>query len=136
LNPNDADCVVSMGFLLVVRGRPADGLAWIERAMRLNPFHPPWYHVQFATGLYQLGRFSEAAQALRRAPHIGGWSYRLAACYGQLGRAEEAKTEIAAILRADPGFSTGRLVDGAVLMERAEDRERLREGMLKAGLPA
>jgi TolB-like protein/Tfp pilus assembly protein PilF len=136
LNPNDADCVVSMGFLLVVRGHPTDGLAWIEKAMRLNPFHPPWYHVQFSAGLYQLGKFSEAAQALRRAPHIGGWSYRLAACYGQLGRAEEARSEVAAILRTNPGFSTAQVIDRGVLIERAEDREQLREGMLKAGLPA
>lgn len=136
LNPNDADCAISMGFLLVVRGFPVDGLAWIEKAMRLNPFHPPWYHVQSSAGLYQLGRFSEAARALRKAPQIGGWSYRLAACYGQLGLTEEAKREVTAILRADPGFSTGHVIERGVLIERAEDREQLRDGMLKAGLPA
>jgi TolB-like protein/class 3 adenylate cyclase/Tfp pilus assembly protein PilF len=135
LNPNDADCVVSMGFMLVVRGRAAEGIGWIEKAMRLNPFHPPWYHVQLAPALYQLRRFEEAAQALRRAPHISGWSVQLAACYGQMGRTAEAKAEVDLVLHAQPGFSTGYWIDNVMLLERAEDRALLREGMLKAGLP-
>lgn len=136
LNPNDADGTISMGFLLSMRGRHAEGLGWIEKAVRLNPFHPPWYYVQWGNVLYQLGRFAEATQTLRKAPHIGGWSSRLAACYGQLGRTEEAKAEAAAVLRAEPQFSTAHFIERVVLLERSEDREFLRDGMIKAGLPA
>jgi adenylate cyclase len=135
LNPNDADGTIAMGYLLVQRGHAADGLAWIEKAMRLNPFHPPWYHAQHAAALYSLGRFLEAAQAIKRMPDEGRWSSRLAACYGQLGRDPEAKAEVAAILKAKPNYSISAFMDQVVLMERPEDRELFREGLIKAGLP-
>ena len=100
-----------MGDLLVQRGHPADGLVWIEKAMRLNPFHPPWYHALLAAALYSLRRFSEAAQAIKRMPDEGRWSSRLAACYGQLGRDQEAKAEVAVILKAKPDYSIREFID-------------------------
>jgi tetratricopeptide (TPR) repeat protein len=118
-----------------MRGHPAEGLAWIERAMRLNPFHPHWYHATHAIALYSLKRFVEAAQAIKRMPSEGRWSSRLAACYGQLGRTEEAKAEVAAILKAKPDYSIQTFMDQLVLLERPEDRDLLREGLVKAGLP-
>ena len=135
LNPNDADGAISLGDSLVQRGRPAEGLAWIEKAMRLNPFHPLWYHALHAMALYSLRRFSEAAQAIKRMPSEGRWSSRLAACYGQLGRVEEARAEVAAILKAKPDYSINEFMNRVVLLERPEDRELLREGLIKAGLP-
>ena len=136
LNPNDADGAATMSEVLIRRGHPTDGLVWIEKAMRLNPFHPPWYYAVQATALYSLRRFSEAAQAIKRMPDEGRWSSRLAACYGQLGQIEEAKTEVAAILKAKPDYSIQEFMDRVVLLERPEDRELLREGLVKAGLPA
>lgn len=135
LNPNDADGAISMGDLLVTKGHPVEGLAWIEKAMRLNPFHPPWYHSTHAVALYSLRRFAEAAQAIKRMPSEGRWSSRLAACYGQLGREDEARAEVAAILRAKPDYSINTFMNQIVLLERPEDRELLREGLIKAGLP-
>ena len=135
LNPNDADGAATMGDVLVDRGYPADGLVWIEKAMRLNPFHPPWYHALHAGALYSLRRFSEAAQAVKRMPDEGRWSSRLAACYGQLGRDQEAKAEVAAILKAKPDYSIREFIDRIVRLERLEDRELYREGLIKAGLP-
>jgi adenylate cyclase len=135
LNPNDADGAISMGDLLVGRGYAAEGLVWIDNAMRLNPSHPPWYHLTHAIALYSLRRFSEAAKAIKRMPHEGRWSSRLAACYGQLGREQEAKAEVAAILKAKPDYSISQFMESIVLLERSEDRELLREGLIKAGLP-
>jgi adenylate cyclase len=135
LNPNDADGAISMGDVMVTRGYAAEGLAWIEKAMRLNPFHPPWYHATRANALYSLRRFADAAQSIKRMPSEGRWSSRLAACYGQLGREEEAEAEVAAILRAKPDYSIGEFMDKIVLLELPEDRELLREGLIKAGLP-
>ena len=135
LNPNDADGIILVGDLLVTRGDPTGGLAWIERAMRLNPFHPDWYHASYAIALYSLNRFAEAAQAIKRMPSEGRWSSRLAACYGQLGRVEEARAEVAAILKAKPDYSINEFMNRVVLLERPEDRELFREGLIKAGLP-
>jgi tetratricopeptide (TPR) repeat protein len=136
LNPNDADAVMQKGRLLAMRGKPEEALDCLEAAVRLNPFHPPWYNAHFGIAFYSLGRFDEAAQALRRLPDPGTWSLaRLAACYGQLGKSAEAQVAVAEILRLQPDFSTAEYVRTNVLLERAEDRELLRDGLLKAGLP-
>jgi tetratricopeptide (TPR) repeat protein len=37
LDPNDADCHVTLGVILAFAGRPEEGIGWIERGMRLNP---------------------------------------------------------------------------------------------------
>jgi hypothetical protein len=40
LNPNSDLIVVQQGELLTWLGRPEEGIEWIKRAMRLNPYHP------------------------------------------------------------------------------------------------
>jgi adenylate cyclase len=136
LNPNDADAMMEKGRLLALRGKPQEALGWMEASVRLNPLHPPWYHAHFGVALYSLRRFVEAAQALKRMPDPGAWSRaRLAACYGQLERSTEAQEAVAEVLRLEPNFSTAEYMRKSVLLEREADRELLREGLLKAGLP-
>lgn len=137
LNPNDADSLMQMGRILAMRGEPMQALGWLNSAVRLNPLHPPWYHGHFGVAFYSLRRFDEAAKAFKRMPSRGTWSRaRLAACYGQLERTEDAWSVAAEVLRLQPDFSTAEYMRGNVLLERAEDRELLREGLIKAGLPA
>jgi TolB-like protein/Tfp pilus assembly protein PilF len=136
LNPNDADAKVSMGNLLALRGRPEEALIWIDAAMRLNPLYPTWYNVFLGIALYSLRRYEEAAQALHRLSNRGYWSRaRLAACYGQLGRTKDAEAEVIAILQQKPDFTIDDFLHRDVLLERTEDRELLRDGLIKAGLP-
>ena len=116
---------------------PEEALAYLEAAVRLNPLHPPRYNPHFGVALYSLRRFDEAAQALRRDDYPGTWSRaRLAACYAQLERTAEAQATVAVVLRLQPDFSTAEYMRRSVLLEREEDQELLREGLLKAGLPA
>jgi TolB-like protein/class 3 adenylate cyclase/lipoprotein NlpI len=136
LNPNDPDAVMQKGRLLAMRGRPEDALACLETAVRLNPFHPPWYNAHFGIAFYSLRRFEEAAQAFKRMVSPGAWSRaRLAACHGQLERPDEARAVVAEVLRLQPDFSIEEYMRTSVLLERAEDRQLLREGLVKAGLP-
>jgi adenylate cyclase len=128
--------MMEKGRLLALRGKPQEALGWMEASVRLNPLHPPWYHAHFGVALYSLRRFVEAAQALKRMPDPGAWSRaRLAACYGQLERSTEAQEAVAEVLRLEPNFSTAEYMRKSVLLEREADRELLREGLLKAGLP-
>jgi tetratricopeptide (TPR) repeat protein len=73
LNPNDADGMIQMGCLMVLRGRP-DALGWMEAAIRLNPFHPTWYNANLGVAFYSLRRYAEAAQAFKRLPDPLQWS--------------------------------------------------------------
>ena len=56
LNPNSDLIVVQQGEVLTWLGRPQEGIEWIRKAMRLNPYHPErfWSH---------LGRAQFTAQA-------------------------------------------------------------------------
>jgi hypothetical protein len=47
----------------------------------------------------------------------------------------EAQAQTGAILRRQPDFSTAEFLRGTVLLERVEDRDLLREGLIGAGLP-
>ena len=137
LNPNDADGLIMKGRLLAFRGRPEEALVCLEAAGRLNPLHFRWYDVHFGVALYSLRRFAEAAQAFKQMHLPSSWSSaRLAACYAQLERTEAAQAAVAEVLRLQPDFSTAEYMRKSVLLERAEDRELLREGLIKAGLPA
>jgi len=135
LNPNDADSLIQMGYLMVLRGR-TDALGWMEAAIRLNPLHPTWYYADLGVAFYTLRRYAEAAQAFKRLPDPLQWSRaRLAACYAQLGRGTEAQAQTAEVMRLNPGFSIREYFRTSILLEREEDREHLREGLMKAGLP-
>ncbi len=65
LNPNDDRIVCAQGEILVCAGRHREALTWIQRAMRLNPFHPPsyWYHL--ARAHFHAQQPEEAVRALR-----------------------------------------------------------------------
>ncbi|MBQ0821530.1 adenylate/guanylate cyclase domain-containing protein [Microvirga sp. HBU67558] len=137
LNPNDADAMQQMGYVLTLRGKPEDALAWMERSRHLNPFHPTWYNSGLGTTLYSLRRYADAAETFRRLPNPGPWSHaRLAACYSQLGEEAKAKVLVDAVLQVRPDFSIPTFLMRDVLLERAEDREHLREGLIKAGFPS
>jgi DNA-binding winged helix-turn-helix (wHTH) protein/tetratricopeptide (TPR) repeat protein len=86
LNPYDADALAQMGFVLTMRGRPDEGLAMLERAVELNPFHPAWYDSDLQYAYYALGRYREAIAALHDVPDSSPFhELRLAASYAMDG---------------------------------------------------
>lgn len=138
LNPNDTEILIFKGRLLAARGKPEEALVCFEAAFRLNPLYhySTGYNSLFGVALYSLRRFEEAAQAFSRLPRATGWSNaRLAACHAQLGRTAEAQAAAAEVVRLEPDFSIAQYMSDSVLLERQDDRELLREGLIKAGLP-
>ena len=108
----------------------------MQEGIRLNPFMPSWYSVILGVTYYSLGNYVEAVQAFRRIPTPGYWvRARLAATYGKLGSSAAAEAEVAKILEEKPGFTIRDFFLQDVLLERVEDREHLRDGLVKAGLP-
>ncbi|MCH8112380.1 MAG: hypothetical protein IH905_10595 [Proteobacteria bacterium] len=105
LNPNDADANAILGVLMVYFGRLDEGREWITKAMRLNPFPPSWYHWYRALLEYSSQNYEEAASAIRRIRPLDRWHRALlAACYAQIGRIEEARTELPPICSSLPNF--------------------------------
>jgi TolB-like protein/cytochrome c-type biogenesis protein CcmH/NrfG/DNA-binding winged helix-turn-helix (wHTH) protein len=133
LNPNDANVVVTSGRMLAYRGHLEEGIDRVREGMRLNPYHPEWYWTNLGSVLYEAGKYADAAVAFGRVTAPGYWLMcRIAGCYAQLGRMNEAKEAAANALRLRPDFSVAKLRLRECQPALAE---RIREGMRKAGLP-
>jgi tetratricopeptide (TPR) repeat protein len=145
LNPNDANVAAYYGCVLTYFGRLEEGLDWITKAKRLNPFPPPNYHWYHGLALYLGHDFDQAIQTIKQIRILDRWHHGLLAmCYGQLDRKDEASTEIELFLKAPE-----RQVEGSgtpspteirdLVYERANryrietDRDYILEGLRKAG---
>jgi tetratricopeptide (TPR) repeat protein len=108
------------------RGRFEEALAWIDRAIEMNPLPPAWYDSIRYDALHFLGRYGEAAAALARLPDLNGWrSLRMAAIQLGAGNESEARRWLA---RARSLLAPGDWVAQALdywNMERPEDRALL-----------
>ncbi|MGX9146609.1 adenylate/guanylate cyclase domain-containing protein [Mesorhizobium sp. 128a] len=109
LNPNFAEGHVSLGEALYYSGRPEEALESFARAKTLNPYFPDvLLHFQ-ALAAFQLGRYEEAVdlllQRLARNAVTDVSRALLAACYGHLGRLEEAHAAWQELLRVNPDYS-------------------------------
>jgi adenylate cyclase len=136
LSPNLADTVFTLGWILRCADRLEEGIPLLEKAVRLDPI--PHFVMFDALGraYFLSGRYEEAMAAYRKAvdvdpdyldAHVG-----LASTYATLGREEEARTEVAEILRIDPSFSIKKY---AKLMQFQIGIEHEIEGLRKARLP-
>ena len=135
LNPNSDLIVVQQGEILTWLGRPEEGIEWVRRAMRLNPYHPErfWGHLaraQFAARAYgdAIGSFSKMT-ALDHGHHAF-----MAASLAHLGNRVAASAHVREVVERDPAFSAKTYL-GTLHYRQSADAEHLREGLLKAGLP-
>ena len=106
LNPNDADVLSDYGWALATAGKAVQGVESGRRAMRLNPFYPGWYLWNLGMCQYDAHQYEEAVATLE-AFHEHNVQSRLflAASYGQLGRAGDAKQQVAEALKLVPGYT-------------------------------
>jgi adenylate cyclase len=99
LNPNDADVAAVFANILVYWGRWREALSWIDTAKPLNPLPPNLYHWYHALALYSGREYEQAVKALKEMRSLDRWSHGLlAACYAQIGRLDEARSELDAFI--------------------------------------
>ena len=136
LNPNSDLIVVQQGELLTWLGRPEEGIEWIRRAMRLNPYHPErfWSHLgraQYTARMYAdaIGSFSKLT-----APDHAHHAF-LAAASAQLGNRIAAEAHAREVLQRQPTFTVESYLK-TLHYRQSSDAEHVRDGLLKAGLPS
>jgi len=135
LNPNDDLIVVQQGEMLTWIGEAERGIEWIQKAMRLNPYHPERFWSHLGRAYFVARRYSEAVKAfqrINRADHIH-LSF-LAACYAQLGDAVAAKGAADEVLKRAQDFSIERFI-ATQHYKHENDREHHRAALVKAQLP-
>lgn len=135
LNPNSDIVVVQQGELLTWLGRPVEGIEWIHRAMRLNPYHPQRYWSHLGRAQYTARLYADAIQSFSKltAPDHTHHAF-LAASLAQLGNSTAAAAHVREVLQREPAFTAEGLL-GTLHYQQHSDREHLRDGLVKAGLP-
>jgi adenylate cyclase len=135
LNPNYDLVVVQQGELLTWLGRPEEGIDWIKKAMRLNPYHPERFWSHLGRACYCAEKYADAAEAFSRITRPDHTHHAfLAATFAQMGNAVAAAAHAAEVLKREPKFSVGAHL-ATQHYKREADRMRHEAGLLKAGLP-
>ena len=136
LNPNYDLVVVQQGELLTWLGRPEEGIDWIKKAMRLNPYHPERFWSHLGRACYCAEKYADAIEAFSRItrPDYTHHAF-LAATFAQMGNAVAAAAHAAEVLKSEPTFSVAVYL-ATQHYKHAIDRQRHEAGLLKAGLPA
>jgi len=133
LNPNDDLIVVQQGELLTWQGQAEEGIAWIRKAMRLNPYHPERFWSHLARAYFVARRYAEAIDAAKciTAPdHTHHACF--AGCYARLGDTCSAQERLRLTLALAPEFGVDAYL-ATLHYQRATDREHHRESLLMAG---
>jgi adenylate cyclase len=136
--PNLAFAHQTLGAALIFSGRPKEGVAALERSIRLDPRDPrsAVRLSRLAIGLYfsrdYAGAVEVAKRAIRSYPDVPQPYRWLAAALGQLGRIEEAKEALEQAVAIVPG-SFEMNVRRRVPWMRPEDHAHMLEGLRKAG---
>lgn len=136
LNPNDDLIVVQQGEILTWLGRAEEGIAWIEKAMRLNPCHPERFWNHLGRALFVARRYDEALAAFGHiaTPILAHYAF-MAACAAQFGDTAAARRYAAELRKRDAGFSIEAFL-ATLHYKREEDIAHHRAALLAAGLPA
>ena len=134
LNPNYDLIVVQQGELLTWTGAPDEAVEWIERAMKLNPYHPERFWSHLGRALFVGGHYERAIDALRKlsAPDAGQHAF-MAAAYAAIGNAAKASHHAAEARRIEADFTVETYVRALPFRDDG-DRDRLREHFIAAGL--
>ena len=137
LDPNFADAEFFLGALLHYAGRSAEAIDRFDRGMAFDPHHLDIFIHWRAQAYFQLGRYEEAVTLLKRRlirnPNTDISRVLLAACYGHLGRTDEARREWDEVFRINPNYSLEHRRK-VLPYKNPADFDRLIEGLRKAGL--
>jgi tetratricopeptide (TPR) repeat protein len=117
-------------------GKSEEALGNIEKAMRLNPHFPFWYHFVLGANQFMLTNYDAAVESFNKSiARNSTWipnHYYLLAAYGHLGMIDEAEWELEELrtLGFDPTISN---IDSRSQIQYASYRSRLLDGLRKAG---
>jgi adenylate cyclase len=138
IDPNNAQAHAFIGMTLMYGGRSAESLDLFATAMRLDPHYSNMLLHIMAQAHFSLGQYEAAAthllERIARNPSTDASRMLLAACYGHLGRIDDARTVWSELLKVNPNFSLAQRAR-VLPYKNQSDFDRIVEGLAKAGLP-
>jgi class 3 adenylate cyclase/TolB-like protein/Tfp pilus assembly protein PilF len=138
VNPNDANALATMGNDLAFTGSWDYGRQLAEKAIALaGPAAPRWWWWAIAKDYFRKGEYDKALEYFRRSYVEQSWLDHLHVVYTlpYLGRTEEARAQIPALLKLMPNMSV-READRyyAMWCFSADFRSRMTTALRQAGL--
>ncbi len=140
LEPTHAETLGNLGGFLKRSGRGRQAVPVLEKAMRLEPFHPPHWLSWLGQAYFESGDHADAIrileQAAEREPdYIATYVY-LAASYGSAGYKEKAGEVGKEVLRLNPDFTVSAFKAYVSVSNRnACGVDRAVQALRLAGLP-
>ncbi len=138
LDPGYTDAFGLLAWIHSHAGDPQEALRVLEKAKRLNPYPNAGTLGVFGLAHFLAGDLDEAIEvhqaSLDSNPELTSSRIYLSATFSRSGRLDEAEWEATEILMQNPGFSVERWIRTQPYKDPAE-RDRLREDLLRAGLP-
>jgi Flp pilus assembly protein TadD len=136
-NPNSADAHMFVACALEAAGRFEEARRACETALRLNPFFPTWYRINFADIPDFGGHRDEAIKQYRivlaAEPSFWRVHFRLAGLYAQAGQNDLAANHLREGRQANPACSIKSMLRFEFTKDEAA-RQRLADGLRRAGL--
>ena len=136
LNPNSPYIVGVAGWHMMLYGEWDRGRTLLNKGMKLNPYHPTWFHLAPFMDYYLRCEYEKAlAEALKFNYAELYWDPLMrAAALGQLGRLKEAKKAIDQLLKLEANFRhrAHRMIGHYVKVDNLVDK--IVTGLQKAGL--
>jgi TolB-like protein/DNA-binding winged helix-turn-helix (wHTH) protein/cytochrome c-type biogenesis protein CcmH/NrfG len=143
LNGNEAWAHANVATANVLLGRPESALEPLQKAMRLSPKDPSlssWQMFMGAVSLH-LQRDGEAVDWLNRSVALNSTDpfsrLFLASALALSGREDDARVQLAELLRLRPEFTLSRFkaVEPSDVPAFRAQRERIYQGLRRAGVP-
>jgi adenylate cyclase len=137
LVPNGWVVLCNYANSLAYAGRPEEAIPLYQKAIRLNPLGPVFYHSNLAQALRMTGRFEESVSAYKKAIQLARDNYffhsGLVVTYSMMGREKEARAEAAEVLRLNPKFSVDSWAKSSRFKDQSET-DKVVAAWRKAGL--
>lgn len=136
LNPNSDLIVVQQGEVLTWLGRPQEGIEWIRKAMRLNPYHPERFWSHLGRAQFVARDYAGALQSFSKISKPDHTHHAfMAAASAEMGNTTSASAHAAEVLKLVPDFTIANYL-GTMHYQQPADLEHHRQALAKAGLPS
>jgi adenylate cyclase len=137
MNPNSADAYAWLAMSLNHSGRSEEAIESLKKAMRLSPFPPAYYFMQYGNAYRDTGQYEKAIaehkKCLKLRPNSISAHLSMSITYALAGRYKEAREAWSEVLKIDPNYSIE-----TDFKERCpylpESCERQKAAMNKAGI--
>ncbi len=136
LNPNHADMLADLGLDLYLIGDRERGLALAEKAIRLSPIHPGWYHCAHSIHLFWTKDYQQALRELKKfnMPQHYAYHLLLAGTYAHLGQQEDARNTVNYLTEYHATFVANPLIELRKWNVDEDLIDLLLEGLRLAGM--